>query len=1102
MEGAQGYNVGSLTCAARSATAGLVWSAIFSPGGDAVLTSSGDWTARLFDVETEECLRIFSGHEERVLAAVFLPAPVIVGSAKTADDEGHGLSPKSEGRHLDCEDKRRLSLPVETVPFLQWNLHRYGRAYGDRRDSGRRPGKSENYNAQRADRDMVYTFRYKPSGKQLGPQGIRLPPTLSTLEECPDGPFSWQPVETKKQLVLLELSKLSGTICVLRNDAATCRAGSLTSRRWLLRKKMQPKTSHPGCTERRAARSLKKSASAPAPTAPILPVKRSSRTRWTPLFRDPTFGGSIGHSGDHRKAKPTLKPSRFVFEDEAELLLTNDGRQRTGEAMSDRLQAVWKIVVQEEEEKPDSPPTPSLLDVFAPPDSALPRIDASTSPNPVWLEMAVSPVAPPALSLAAGLLELANELQRSEQGCEGVVIDARNKVQRTLATCWEGRPLPRACLALRNFLSESALSADVEVKLVKPNGESGFVGMLLRKGVPEAMVKYRGELPGIPFREECNYVFAEWLGFSDVVAPCIAVDLPLTLADFSSLSVLDVLREHTAAWVHEKEQNCKTWPANMWVTMEKCVLIGETEHAPTAPASRLANFFGSVDLLQAYAATPSGPSCGVDALLRDTYTRQEPTDADFFRLVSCLDVQNIHRLCMLACITLQRDGGPSNLMVRQKTAGEADASFELVSIDSTRVLNGFPSDALLLFDDSDGTIGQFTYWFPACVELPQAAEILHPSVASALRSLDASTVECFLEQLLSVPGASLARSRSEAKAASNRLRHLQSLLEDQELTARDLCFRVVPTWEADYWAPGRRELIPFHDLGVHLHAGGSAQEWEEKCRWPYGSQRDETEGARKISRLSTGSAFSNISSMSRQSSTGAVPQLVSRTASDDPVAHRPSQDSRTSSLVDSKESKGSGSVRASSKLSRDSHPRAPRPLRDIVRRTTPMESDLIVLGSEVSDDSQASLATSPWASEDLTTDSRLMRDKEEQRSPKPLDRASTGDLRGKSPRAEKTLLQMELQLKSESKSHKALPGIHRKPSREASGELPGSRPQSRAASKQSESLDGTLLAERRTPSKGVLEQSAGNLLPKQTMKGQQAADAERISMSTSEVKES
>ena len=129
-----------------------------------------------------------------------------------------------------------------------------------------------------------------------------------------------------------------------------------------------------------------------------------------------------------------------------------------------------------------------------------------------------------------------------------------------------------------------------------------------------------------------------------------------------------------------------------------------------------------------------------------------------------------------------------------------------------------------------------------------------------------------------------------------------------------------------------------------------------------------------------------------------------------------------------------------------------------------------------------------------------MRDKEESlRSPKPLDRASTGDLRGKSPRAEKTLLEMEL-LKSDSKSHKLLPGIHRKPSREASaGELTGSRPQSRAASKQSESLDGMLLvAERRTPSKGVSEQSAGNPLPKQTMKGQQAVEAEHMCVSTSE----
>ena len=50
---------------------------------------------------------------------------------------------------------------TETVPFLQWNLHRYGRAYGDRRDSYRRPTDGEGYNVQRAERDMVYTFRYE-----------------------------------------------------------------------------------------------------------------------------------------------------------------------------------------------------------------------------------------------------------------------------------------------------------------------------------------------------------------------------------------------------------------------------------------------------------------------------------------------------------------------------------------------------------------------------------------------------------------------------------------------------------------------------------------------------------------------------------------------------------------------------------------------------------------------------------------------------------------------------------------------------------------------------------------------------------------------------
>jgi len=80
---------------------------------------------------------------------------------------------------------------VETMPFLEWHLHHYGRSYGDRRDMWKRPDAKNNqsYQSQNAMSDMVYCFRYAPSGKVLPKQSIRLPPTLSTLSECKDGPF-------------------------------------------------------------------------------------------------------------------------------------------------------------------------------------------------------------------------------------------------------------------------------------------------------------------------------------------------------------------------------------------------------------------------------------------------------------------------------------------------------------------------------------------------------------------------------------------------------------------------------------------------------------------------------------------------------------------------------------------------------------------------------------------------------------------------------------------------------------------------------------------------------------------------------------------------
>lgn len=106
---------------------------------------------------------------------------------------------------------------VETVPFTEWHLHRYGRSYGDKRDVYKRPDATNNqsYNAQAADRDMLYCFVYEPTGKTMPPQAIRLPPTLKTLRECADGPFrSLNPAQNEtmaRQLHKRFVMEVSGT---------------------------------------------------------------------------------------------------------------------------------------------------------------------------------------------------------------------------------------------------------------------------------------------------------------------------------------------------------------------------------------------------------------------------------------------------------------------------------------------------------------------------------------------------------------------------------------------------------------------------------------------------------------------------------------------------------------------------------------------------------------------------------------------------------------------------------------------------------------------------------------------------------------------------
>merc|ERR1711953_268109 len=75
---------------------------------------------------------------------------------------------------------------TETMQFMDWTLHRYGRSYGDKRDIHKRPDavNNQSYNTQSAERDMVYCFRYAPSGEKMKPQFVRIPPSFKVMMAC------------------------------------------------------------------------------------------------------------------------------------------------------------------------------------------------------------------------------------------------------------------------------------------------------------------------------------------------------------------------------------------------------------------------------------------------------------------------------------------------------------------------------------------------------------------------------------------------------------------------------------------------------------------------------------------------------------------------------------------------------------------------------------------------------------------------------------------------------------------------------------------------------------------------------------------------------
>eukprot|EP00931_Biecheleriopsis_adriatica_P049020 TRINITY_DN28348_c0_g1_i2.p1 TRINITY_DN28348_c0_g1~~TRINITY_DN28348_c0_g1_i2.p1 ORF type:complete len:143 (-),score=25.65 TRINITY_DN28348_c0_g1_i2:44-472(-) len=69
------------------------------------------------------------------------------------------------------------------------SLRHYSRSYGDRRDKKERP--SAEYRQQQADRDMVYSFCFKPTGFVLPKVALKRPPKssdiLASTEACACG---------------------------------------------------------------------------------------------------------------------------------------------------------------------------------------------------------------------------------------------------------------------------------------------------------------------------------------------------------------------------------------------------------------------------------------------------------------------------------------------------------------------------------------------------------------------------------------------------------------------------------------------------------------------------------------------------------------------------------------------------------------------------------------------------------------------------------------------------------------------------------------------------------------------------------------------------
>eukprot|EP01064_Diplonema_japonicum_P037939 TRINITY_DN9048_c0_g1_i1.p1 TRINITY_DN9048_c0_g1~~TRINITY_DN9048_c0_g1_i1.p1 ORF type:complete len:471 (+),score=128.44 TRINITY_DN9048_c0_g1_i1:54-1415(+) len=359
-----------------------------------------------------------------------------------------------------------------------------------------------------------------------------------------------------------------------------------------------------------------------------------------------------------------------------------------------------------------------------------------------------------------------------------------------------------------------------EVTMIQTHKHSAMVAVV-EAGSDRAVVKCRGQYPDKSRREVVHYKLAEYLGLDGVVAPIITTAVDLKISSRPSTNNLkDVLQRELFDFYSGAAPPVEHCSAEAFIACNPW--------ESTGIASALSNEKGFCDLQSAFLSTPLGKLAdeGNTLLLSST-----PTDYDFIQLIETTSQEYLEKLILLNIVTLQRDGTPVNLMVQELNGG----GFKLMAIDNTRTFGDLAEDKLILsLEEDDSRFG--SYWYPCSLAMPGALKPLSNTFLKEVAAWSPEDIEAFLTRHLTVNN--MPDTASAAKCA-RRVEHIQTLLKDDPcLSLKQLAYKVVPSWEADWNVVCEAgELGPLPDLQELTETGEPISGWIQEERDYYKQER-------------------------------------------------------------------------------------------------------------------------------------------------------------------------------------------------------------------------------------------------------------------------